>query len=168
MKRAIEILVVAGTIILSFGFGSHSDRHSNLPTAEQTLQDTQVVQFNQDQEVKDLRDRIAGQEDKPASEVFKNIQMLKTTKAGQLPDIMVAWTKALGKDCMHCHAIEGYDKETKPQKQIARDMITMVGDINTKTLPKIKNLDSKEPRISCWTCHRGQLKPERRPPESKK
>lgn len=111
-----------------------------------------------EQKLEEVRKSIAGQEDKPASEVFKNLQIFKNAKAGQVPGIMGAWSHALGTSCQHCHVVDQWAKDDKPEKQIARDMSSMVGEINTK-LGTIKNLDSKNPRIMCWTCHQGRIKP---------
>jgi hypothetical protein len=111
-----------------------------------------------EQKLEEVRKNIAGQEDKPATEVFKNLQIFKNAKAGQIPGVMAAWSNALGTSCQHCHVLDQWAKDDKPEKQIARDMSSMVGDINTK-LGTIKNLDSKNPRIMCWTCHQGRIKP---------
>ncbi len=116
----------------------------------------------------DLRAKIAGREKEPAGDVFKNIQLNRTMEAGRLPGMMGFWSNALGVTCKHCHVIDQWEKEDRPEKQIARDMVAMVGTINTDLLKKIKNLDSPEPRIGCWTCHRGKIIPEFFPPREKK
>lgn len=110
-----------------------------------------------------LKKSIAGQEDKPAPEVFKNLQMFKDLKAGQLPGIMETWSRSLGTSCQHCHVVDQWRKDDKPEKQIGRDMLQMLSEINSKQLANIKNLDSKEPKISCWTCHEGRIKPPKAP-----
>jgi hypothetical protein len=112
-----------------------------------------------DQKLDEVRKSIAGQEDKPAGEVFKNLKMLGQLKASQIPGIMEFWSRSLGTSCQHCHVVDQWAKEDKPEKQIARDMASMVGEINSKLLVNIKNLDSKNPRIACWTCHEGRIKP---------
>src|SRR5688572_32039683 len=122
--------------------------------------------FDQAQALADLRKRIAGQENKPAGEVFKNIQMLKTVPAGRLLRVMeLGYARSLGVNCTHCHVAGEWEKEDKPTKQIARDMFAMVAAINNDQLKKIKNLKSPEPVINCTTCHRGQTKPARNRPE---
>jgi hypothetical protein len=116
--------------------------------------------FDQAQALADLRKAIAGSENKPAGEVFKNIQMLKAMPAGRLLRVMeLGYAKSLGVDCTHCHVAAQWEKEDKPTKQIARDMAAMVANINNEQLKKIKNLKSAEPVINCTTCHRGQTKP---------
>jgi hypothetical protein len=112
-----------------------------------------------DEKTAEVRKSIAGQEDKAASEVFKNLQVFKELKAGQIPGIMETWSRSLGTMCGHCHIVDQWAKDDKPEKQIARDMLAMLGNINSKELSNIKNLDSKNPRISCWTCHQGRIKP---------
>jgi hypothetical protein len=109
----------------------------------------------------DVRKSISGQEDKPATEVFKNLTMFKEVKAGQIPGIMETWSRSLGTSCKHCHVIDQWAKDDKPEKQIGRDMLHMMGEINTNLLANIKNLESKNPAISCWTCHEGRVKPPR-------
>ena len=65
----------------------------------------------------------------------------------------------LGVGCTYCHIWEEWDREDKPQKQIARGMSAMMATINTDLLPKIKNLKSERPTVNCTTCHRGAKKP---------
>ena len=116
--------------------------------------------FDQAQALANLRKAIAGQEDKPAGEVFKNIQMFKAMPAARLLKVMeLGYAKSLGVNCTHCHVAGQWEKEDKPTKQIARDMAAMAANINNEQLKKIKNLKSAEPVINCTTCHRGQTKP---------
>ena len=98
--------------------------------------------------------------EKPAAEVFKNIQVFKGLPAARLGGIMGNWTRVLGVKCDHCHVVGQWDKDDKPEKQIARDMVTMVGKINNESLKAIKNLKSEKPSVSCYTCHRGAAKPD--------
>ncbi len=105
-----------------------------------------------------------GRDDKPAGEVFKNIQTLKNMPAGRLAGVMNGWTKALGVKCNHCHTPGAWEKEDVPAKQIAREMVALTSKINNESLKEIKNLKSEKPSISCYTCHRGAVKPETAPP----
>ena len=123
--------------------------------------------FDQAQALADLRKAIAGREDKPAGEVFKNIKMFNAMPAGRLLRIMeLGYAKSLGVDCTHCHVPGQWEKEDNPTKQIARDMAAMVANINPEQLKKIKNLKSAEPVVNCTTCHRGQTKPALNLPDS--
>jgi hypothetical protein len=112
-----------------------------------------------DEKIAEVKKSIAGQEDKPASEVFKNLQAFKDSKASEIPGIMETWSRSLGTMCGHCHTVDQWAKDDKPEKQVARDMLAMLANINSKELPAIKNLDSKTPSILCWTCHEGRIKP---------
>ena len=116
--------------------------------------------FDQNQKLADLAKRIAGQETKPASELFKNIQLLKAMPAGRLLKVMeFGYSKSLGVNCAHCHVVDQWEKDDKPTKQVAREMIKMAAAINNDYLKNIKNLKSENPIINCTTCHRGQIKP---------
>ena len=116
--------------------------------------------FDQALALENLRKAIAGQENKPAEEVFKNIQMLKGMPAGRLLRVMeMGYAKSLGVNCTHCHVPDAWDKEDKPTKQITREMSAMVTVINNEQLKKIKNLKGPNSIVNCTTCHRGQTKP---------
>lgn len=116
--------------------------------------------FDQGQALADLRKAIAGQESKPAGEVFKNIQMHKTMPAGRMLRVMeLGYARSLGVNCTHCHVPGAWEKEDKPTKQIARDMSAMVLVINNEQLKNIKNLKGPNSIVNCTTCHRGQTKP---------
>lgn len=129
------------------------------PAAVQTPA-PQAASFDQAKALADLRARISGQERKPAAEVFKNIQLLKTMPAGRLLAVMeMGYSRSLGVDCTHCHLPGEWEKDDKTTKGVAREMITMMRAINEEHLKKIKNLRSETPVVNCTTCHRGQTKP---------
>lgn len=55
--------------------------------------------------------------------------------------------------CTYCHIGPGqFDDDSKPPKNVARMMLTMVGEINAK-FP-----DGKQ-HVTCFTCHRGSTTP---------
>ena len=86
--------------------------------------------------------------------------MFKNSPAGRVLAVMeTGFSRSLGVDCTHCHVPGEWEKEDKPTKQIAREMMTMSGQINRELLKKIKNLKSENPIVNCTTCHRGQIKP---------
>jgi hypothetical protein len=94
----------------------------------------------------------AGEKRRPAEEAFKNIQSLKGVSAGELGVIMSSFTSALGVDCAFCHELSGFDKDTKPQKIIARKMLDMTGVVARE------HFGGRSP-VNCYTCHRGQTQP---------
>lgn len=120
----------------------------------------QEESFNQEQALAVLRKSIAGREEKPAEQVFKNIQVMKGVPAGRLLRIMeMAYNRALGVNCTHCHVAGQWEREDKPAKQATREMITMVRAINNEYLKSNKSLKSTSPVVNCMTCHRGEVKP---------
>ncbi len=113
-----------------------------------------------EQYVQEVLAAIKGRETEPAEAVFKNIQRFKGVPAGRLPMIMsMGFSRSLGVSCTHCHVPGEWDKEDKPQKQVAREMAALADKISRELLPAIRNLDSKQPMVNCTTCHRGEVKP---------
>jgi len=160
--RDVGVITVAAALILGVMLvGLQTSDNVKAQNANNQTTATQSDQpFDQAQALADLRKAIAGREDKPAGEVFKNIQMFKAMPAARLLRVMeLGYAKSLGVNCTHCHVAGQWEKEDKPTKQIARDMAAMVGNINQEQLKKIKNLKSADPVINCTTCHRGQTKP---------
>src|SRR5262249_2237375 len=94
-------------------------------------------------------------EDKPAEQVYKNIQVMKGMPASRLMSAMSRLTQSLGVDCAHCHVPDALEKDDKPAKQTARKMFEMVRTINA-------TLGAN--RVTCYTCHRGQPQPASMPP----
>ena len=92
----------------------------------------------------------------PPPSLFKDLQVLKKeiTKA-ELKDLMKAQSKALGVDCDHCHKEPDMSADTN-KKQIAREMMQMVNDLNKKYPGLMK-------KVTCNTCHRGKPEPEPAP-----
>ena len=106
----------------------------------------------------ELRKKIAGQENKPAEEVFKNIQILKGFPAGRLLSVMdVAFNRGLGVDCTHCHVEGEWEKEEKETKQIARNMWNFMRKVNDELKVALNNKPNVF--VNCTTCHRGQPNP---------
>jgi hypothetical protein len=97
-------------------------------------------------------DSGAAAQEKPAEQVYKNIQALKGVPASQLQQVMALFTGSLGVKCNYCHT-NPFEKDDKPAKQTARRMIQMVFDLNRG------NFGGRN-AITCYTCHRGQPKPD--------
>ena len=106
----------------------------------------------------ELRKRVAGKENVPAEQVFKNIQVLKGQPAGRILNIMGTFTRALGVRCDFCHVIGEWEKDDNDMKKAARDMVHMTNDINAE-LKTIQTIAADKPAVGCSTCHRGQPKP---------
>jgi len=61
---------------------------------------------------------------------------------------------ALGLQCRDCHDLRDFPSDDNELKLAARDMMKMQRDLNAQWFP-----DSEEPRVTCWTCHRGERIP---------
>lgn len=122
--------------------------------SNQEINDAFVQQFSK---------QIAGHEQEPSGQVFKNMQVdfLKKVPASRLLLIMdQGYSRALGVNCKHCHVEDDFSKDDKRPKRCARDMALMHFDINQR-LAKMQNL-APNPNghfINCSTCHRGAIDP---------
>jgi hypothetical protein len=165
----LKILTVAGMVagLLAITWTSAPVPVAAQSESQQAPTPQDAKPFDQAQKLAELRKKIAGQENKPAEEVFKNIQILKGMPVERLLKVMeVGYSRSLGVNCTHCHIVDQWEKDDKPTKQVARDMILMTRAINTDYLKKIKNLKSESPAVNCTTCHRGQTKPALNLPEA--
>ena len=104
---------------------------------------------------------IAGREDQPADQVFKNVQVLKNLTAGQLVQTMdKEYGRAMSWNCTNCHRLANqgnWASDTSAGKKRARFMQQMQNDINGSELPKLYPKDT--PKVTCATCHRGYNEP---------
>src|SRR5438309_6457087 len=90
--------------------------------------------------------------DKKASEVFKNLQVLKDVPSDQVIPAMQFITSSLGVQCEFCHVENAFDKDDKKTKLTARKMMQMMFALDTN------NFDGKQ-MVTCYSCHRGSPKP---------
>ena len=108
----------------------------------------------------------------------KNLQVLPEN--ANLDKIMHGFEAQLGVECEFCHTPRDpvthrpdRASDANPMKEVARNMIKMTDDLNSKyvpLLPKVKGVDA-DAKVECGTCHRGHQKPEAfvpppRPPRS--
>jgi hypothetical protein len=89
---------------------------------------------------------------------FKNVQVLKGIPVDEFMDTMGMFSASLGYDCVSCHSPNiSTDRSAfaiaTPQIQRARQMVVMMNAIN-------KSYFAGQPRVSCFTCHRAQYRPE--------
>lgn len=104
---------------------------------------------------------IAGRENQPAEQVFKNVQVLKGITAAQLVRKMdEEYGKSMSWNCTNCHRLApqgNFASDTSNDKRRARFMQQMTDDINKVQLPKLYPKDT--PHVTCMTCHRGYNEP---------
>ena len=94
---------------------------------------------------------------KTAEEVYKNIVQLKGTPADQLMPAMQFMASSLGAECAFCHVQGQMESDDKPAKKTARAMIAMTAVIN-------KDNFRGQREVTCFSCHRGALRPVNTPP----
>jgi hypothetical protein len=86
-----------------------------------------------------------------------NLQVLpKDMTTQQVTQVMQTIRAALGVQCTHCHVGGPADraKDDLPAKAVARKMMQMSNTINQQL-----GATPDAPKVTCFTCHRGTLKP---------
>ena len=100
-----------------------------------------------------------------------NLRVLQALPESQLFPLMNLLADSLGVRCDYCHVQSApnltrtpsnvggwaWDRDDKPQKRTAREMMRMVIDLNAGPLKGVS-------RVTCYTCHRGAAKPASTPP----
>jgi len=97
----------------------------------------------------------------------QNLQVLpKDMARPQVLQIMQAFNAALGVTCNHCHVFNGpgdpmndFAGDVKPTKNMARAMLRMVGDLNTRVPEAVGKSADQAARVTCAMCHRGATTP---------
>ena len=104
---------------------------------------------------------------------YKNLKVLpKTIARADLLNTMKTFAQSLGVRCTFCHVGEegkplatfDFASDAKANKAIARDMMRLAARLNKTDLPAIAGLEN--PRVTCYTCHRGAKEPARAIPAS--
>src|SRR5262249_24978355 len=97
----------------------------------------------------------------------RNLQVLpKDFPPERLRAVMGGFARSLGVRCSHCHVGKDGDSwarfdfvsDANPNKDRAREMYRMLGDINGH-LKKIQPSADKRVNMWCQTCHRGRPRP---------
>jgi hypothetical protein len=166
VTRVLKLCAVALAVITFAATLTRGGAQSNPAAPAQAAPAQATKPLDPQQKLAELNKQIEGQETKPAEVVFKNIQMLKGMPARRLLLVMNAYARALGVDCAHCHTIDQWERDNKPTKQTARDMMRMVAGINNDYIKAMKNVAAGA-AVNCSTCHRGQPHPDSRLPEAK-
>ena len=116
---------------------------------------------------------------------FRNLQVLPhDISRDELLAVMRGFTRSLGVKCNHCHVVTAttpkeeldFPSDAKEEKRVARVMVRMTRQINEEWLERVEEAEGHEdeaaapsaepaqPRVACWTCHRGKTEPEMPPP----
>ena len=109
----------------------------------------------------------AGQEanPKPGMMDTPGVRILKGLTVPEFQDEMNYMVQALGVNCGYCHGARNFASEDNPRKDTARRMLEMVKTINQQFFPDYKpeRGESVLGKVTCYTCHQGNAKPNRFP-----
>jgi hypothetical protein len=97
-----------------------------------------------------------------------HVEVITDLPESQVFIVMNEMATSLGVTCEHCHVratpnpntVNGgwvWDRDDKPAKAVGRRMLKMVRDLNAA------NFNGRS-EVTCFTCHRGSLRPQRLPP----
>ena len=98
----------------------------------------------------------------------RNLKVLpQNISRDSLDHLMHGYNDALGVKCGFCHAQNAnnpgkldFGSDEKPEKEIARQMITMTMEINKKYFTfNTSDTAHAANAVTCTTCHRGEAKP---------
>ena len=130
---------------------------SSVVLAASSQQPATSPQGPRDPAILELEKQIAGREQQPAEQVFKNIRVFQGQPAIRVLRIMeMAFVANLGVKCTHCHVEGKWDAEDKREKEIARGMWTLRAEVQAQ----IRKMTGKDDAVvTCYTCHKGQAKP---------
>jgi hypothetical protein len=162
MRVALPLLVIASSIAVAAAQSPSPSPMPAVPPAAPAAGGPSgsppPYAAENDRHVAEVQKAIAGKEDKPAKEVFKNVKILGDVPAARLLRTMQGFTRSLGVACTHCHVAGDWDSEDKDDKQVARDMMKMTRAINEEYIKPIKSIAEDKPNVNCFMCHRGQAK----------
>jgi Photosynthetic reaction centre cytochrome C subunit len=101
----------------------------------------------------------------PAIVETPTVTVLTGLTVHQFETEMQLMTQALGASCGTCHVARNFASENNPRKLRARQMLEMTKAINQQFFPDHKPADgeSRLGRITCFTCHQGDLHPKPQP-----
>ena len=115
--------------------------------------------------------QVRAQQPGSAGATRPKLRVLQALPESQLFLLMNLISDSLGVRCDYCHVQEApdltktpanvggwvWDRDDKPQKRTAREMMRMVVELNGGRFDGAA-------RVTCFTCHRGATQPQRLPP----
>jgi photosynthetic reaction center cytochrome c subunit len=101
----------------------------------------------------------------PAIVEAPNVTVLTGLTVHEFETEMQLMTLALGASCGSCHVARNFASEDNPRKIAARRMLEMTKAINRQFFPNHTPAEgeSRLGRITCFTCHQGELHPKPQP-----
>jgi hypothetical protein len=148
LMKSTRPLVVVLLMAVAAGAGHAQDPPAAQPPGQEREKHPQIAKLEQ---------AIAGKENLPAEQVFKNIQTFTGMPASRVLAIMEqAFVPNLGVNCSHCHTPGQWELDDKNPKKIARNMWAMRAEWQEEVR---KASGNEKAVVTCYTCHKGQAKP---------
>src|ERR1700730_6956865 len=69
--------------------------------------------------------------------------------------LMQEFVQGLGVQCEYCHSAQRGSGQPEPKKDVARQMIAMTRDLNTRVVTATGKTAAAATQVKCVTCHRG-------------
>src|SRR5262249_44796236 len=112
---------------------------------------------------------VAAQSSAPQSPAVVDTPTVTVLTGLTVPEFeaeMQLMTQALGASCGTCHVPRNFASENNPRKTRARKMLERTRAITRQSFREHKPAggESRLGRITCFTCHRGELHPNPQPP----
>jgi len=106
-----------------------------------------------------------GQAPRPAGVVAppKNLKILPADDT--MMDAMRGFNEALGVQCVYCHVQGDFASDANPRKETARQMITMVRQVEHFFPATAGEFPRGYHDVDCMTCHNGEAKPDTKSPK---
>ena len=153
-KPVFPFIMLLAVAVTFFSLDSYSPEYTGFSIMEDSIQEQNRKHV--EQLMKWLGDRAQ----KPAEEVFKDIQLFKGQTAERVLRIMEnGYSKSLGVGCAHCHDTFDWASDAREEKGVTRAMVEFTHKINDDMLANMHGLKSEKPRVRCSTCHRGKAIP---------
>ena len=109
---------------------------------------------------------LQGQQLVPGKVESATVKVLTGLTVPQFEQEMQHFVQAVGVSCGGCHAPKGnFASDENPRKAKARQMIEMTQALNAQFFPTHTPAEGESMlgRVTCFTCHQGELKPKSSP-----
>jgi hypothetical protein len=109
---------------------------------------------------------VIAQPAQPAKVESPTVKVLTGLTVAEFEQEMQLFNAAMGISCGGCHMPRGdFASDANPRKVTARQMIEMTKALNSQFFPAHKRAEGESTlgRVTCYTCHQGDLQPKSAP-----